>query len=70
MEFSGKLEQSPGDLREHKLIKLSNNLMVMCAKDVDATQAAASLSINIGSLDDPSELNGLAHFLEHMLFMA
>ncbi|KAJ2135428.1 metalloprotease, partial [Coemansia sp. RSA 678] len=70
MEFSGKLEQSPGDLREHKLIKLPNNLVVMCAKDVDATQAAASLSINIGSLDDPSELNGLAHFLEHMLFMA
>ncbi|KAJ2501180.1 metalloprotease [Coemansia sp. RSA 1972] len=70
MEFGGKLEQSPGDLREHKLIKLPNNLVVMCAKDVDAAQAAASLSINIGSINDPSELNGLAHFLEHMLFMA
>ncbi|KAJ2543039.1 metalloprotease [Coemansia sp. RSA 1853] len=70
MEFGGKLEQSPGDLREHKLIKLHNNLVVLCAKDVDTTQAAASLSIDIGGLADPPKLNGLAHFLEHMLFMA
>lgn len=29
---------------------------------------AASLSVNIGSFQNPMELQGLAHFLEHMLF--
>ena len=31
--------------------------------------AAASLCINVGSFSDPSDLPGLAHFLEHMVFM-
>ncbi|BFG33742.1 hypothetical protein CerSpe_200160 [Prunus speciosa] len=38
----------------------------------DASQtkkAAAAMSIGIGSFSDPIEAQGLAHFLEHMLFM-
>jgi len=31
--------------------------------------AAACIDVGVGSLSDPPELNGLAHFLEHMLFM-
>ena len=31
--------------------------------------AAASMNVAIGSLQDPFERPGLAHFLEHMLFM-
>jgi insulysin len=31
--------------------------------------AAASLDVHVGSLSDPEETQGLAHFLEHMLFM-
>lgn len=31
--------------------------------------AAASLSVNVGSFSDPPDLPGLAHFLEHMVFM-
>jgi len=31
--------------------------------------AAAALCVNIGSFSDPSDLPGLAHFLEHMVFM-
>ncbi|KAJ2626322.1 metalloprotease, partial [Coemansia sp. RSA 1694] len=34
-----------------------------------AKEAAASLSVNIGSNANPVELQGLAHFLEHMLFL-
>ncbi|KAJ2326076.1 metalloprotease, partial [Coemansia sp. RSA 2702] len=69
MEFAGTLEQSAGDMREHRVIKLPNNLVVLCTRDPDATQAAATLHVDVGSLADPPELNGLAHFLEHMLFM-
>ena len=31
--------------------------------------AAASLCVSVGSFSDPSDLPGLAHFLEHMVFM-
>jgi hypothetical protein len=31
--------------------------------------AACSLSVRVGSYSDPDEVPGLAHFLEHMLFM-
>ncbi|KAJ1885342.1 metalloprotease, partial [Kickxella alabastrina] len=52
-----------------RLIRLPNNMIALCIQDMGAKQAAASLSINIGSLADPPELQGLAHLLEHMLFM-
>ena len=32
-------------------------------------KSAASLRIEVGSYSDPEELPGLAHFLEHMVFM-
>eukprot|EP00793_Prasinoderma_coloniale_P000746 PRCOL_00003896-RA len=32
-------------------------------------KAAAALSVSVGSFSDPASANGLAHFLEHMLFM-
>ena len=31
--------------------------------------AAASLCVKVGSFSDPADLPGLAHFLEHMVFM-
>ncbi|GGI83557.1 peptidase M16 [Shewanella gelidii] len=34
-----------------------------------ATQAAASMAVNVGHFDDPEDREGMAHFLEHMLFL-
>jgi len=31
--------------------------------------AYVSLSVNVGCFNDPLERQGLAHFLEHMIFM-
>lgn len=32
-------------------------------------QSAAAMDVRVGHLSDPAEYPGLAHFLEHMLFM-
>ncbi len=37
--------------------------------DKDAEKSAACLHVGVGSLSDPPHANGLAHFLEHMLFL-
>src|SRR5690606_1694494 len=37
--------------------------------DPEADKAAASRDVEVGSRQDPAERPGLAHFLEHMLFL-
>ncbi|CAD6269276.1 unnamed protein product [Miscanthus lutarioriparius] len=38
--------------------------------DPDTDKAAACMEVEVGSFSDPEGLEGLAHFLEHMLFYA
>lgn len=63
------LEVSPHDQRKYRHIKLTNQLEVLLVEDPDATHSAASVAINAGHFQDPDDAQGLAHFLEHMLFM-
>ncbi|KAJ2826870.1 metalloprotease [Coemansia furcata] len=67
--YTGTIEKSGNDQRQYRLIRLPNNLVALCIQDTEAKEAAASLSVNVGSNADPVELQGLAHFLEHMLFL-
>ncbi len=60
---------SPNDKREYRYLELSNELRVLLVSDEAADKAAASLDVNVGSADDPTDRAGLAHFLEHMLFL-
>ena len=48
---------------------LSNGMRVLLASDADASKAAASLTVHAGSMSEPTHWPGLAHFLEHMLFL-
>ncbi|KAJ2466915.1 metalloprotease [Coemansia sp. RSA 2337] len=68
-EYTGPMEKSASDTNDYRLIRLPNNLVVMCVQDTETETAAATLSVDVGSNMDPVELQGLAHFLEHMLFM-
>lgn len=61
--------QSPNDEREYRLLTLDNQMQVLLISDPDAPKAAASLNVNVGSGDNPEGRGGLAHFLEHMLFL-
>lgn len=60
---------SPHDAREYRALTLENGLSVLLVSDPKADKAAASLNVGVGSAQDPEDLAGLAHFLEHMLFL-
>jgi len=60
---------SPNDSRSYKSITLSNQLQVLLISDPNTDRAAASLDIDVGSASNPKDRQGLAHFLEHMLFL-
>ncbi len=55
--------------RKTKKLRLDNQLEVYLISDPEAKQSAAALSVEVGSWHDPKEHPGMAHFLEHMLFM-
>lgn len=55
--------------RNKKKIRLKNGLEVLLISDPSLEKSGAMLSVLTGSWYDPEEAPGLAHFLEHMLFM-
>ena len=55
--------------RQFKAITLDNKLEVMLISDPDVKQSAAALNVNVGFGEDPKGQEGMAHFLEHMLFL-
>ena len=60
--------KSPSDKATYKIITLPNRLKALLISDPEADMAAASINVGVGSCSDPREHQGLAHFLEHMLF--
>lgn len=60
---------SPHDDRDYRALTLDNGLSVLLVSDPEADRAAASLNVDVGSAQDPEDLAGLAHYLEHMLFL-
>ncbi|KAJ2058797.1 metalloprotease [Coemansia sp. S2] len=55
-EYTGPMEKSASDTNDYRLIRLPNNLVVMCVQDPATENAAAALSVNVGSNMDPVEL--------------
>ena len=48
--------------------KLDNGLTVMLWEDHDQPDVTGYVVVRAGSVDEPAEYTGLAHYLEHMLF--
>ena len=61
--------QSPNDPRQYQYLTLPNGLRVLLVQQNDSEKSAAALTVNVGHFDDPHDREGLAHFLEHMLFL-
>uniref|UniRef100_A0A672HC17 Insulin-degrading enzyme n=1 Tax=Salarias fasciatus TaxID=181472 RepID=A0A672HC17_SALFA len=61
--------RSPEDKREYRGLEFTNGLKAMLISDPTTDKSSAALDVHIGSLSDPSNISGLAHFCEHMLFL-
>jgi insulysin len=63
------IQKSLIDNRQYRYLELDNKMKVILVSDPDTQKSAASVNVGVGSFSDPDEFPGLAHFLEHMLFM-
>jgi insulysin len=63
------LKKHPDDKSVSRHFVLENGLKVLLVSDPKFNVSAASLEVQAGSLMDPENRPGLAHFLEHMLFL-
>ncbi|CAF0979560.1 unnamed protein product [Adineta steineri] len=63
------IKKSDSDSWNYRGLELSNEMLVVLISHPDIDKAAAALDVSIGSLADPRDVPGIAHFLEHMLFM-
>lgn len=61
--------KSPNDNRSYRFVTLPNKMKVLLVSDKASETAAVSLNVQVGSLHNPSSQPGLAHYLEHMLFL-
>uniref|UniRef100_K3W5F3 Insulin-degrading enzyme n=1 Tax=Globisporangium ultimum (strain ATCC 200006 / CBS 805.95 / DAOM BR144) TaxID=431595 RepID=K3W5F3_GLOUD len=63
------IDVSALDERAYECVELSNSLQVLLISDPKTEKASAAMDVHVGHQSDPVELPGLAHFLEHMLFL-
>ncbi len=61
--------KSPNDDRQYSALMLPNGLQAVLVTDPASEVAAVSLAVGVGSYQDPDSQLGLAHYLEHMLFL-
>src|SRR4051812_11689189 len=57
------------DSRKMRTFVLPNQLEVLLIQDPAAQNSAAAMDVGVGSLMDPRHHKGLAHYVEHMLFL-
>ncbi|KAK4775970.1 hypothetical protein SAY87_023931 [Trapa incisa] len=70
VELTHEIVKARNDEREYRRIVLKNSLEVLLISHPDTDKCAASMDVGVGYFCDPPGLEGLAHFLEHMLFFA
>ncbi len=63
------INKSPNDERDYAAVTLDNGLKVLMVSDPATEKSAAALSVGVGAFSDPMDFQGMAHYLEHMLFM-
>ena len=65
---NSSIKTGKNDTNKYRRIVLDNQMEVVLISSDDPT-AAAVLDIRVGSTSNPKDFPGLAHFLEHLLFL-
>lgn len=56
------------DTKQYTYIKLKNGMKCVLISSSDVDMAALAVTVHVGSVSDPADVQGLAHLIEHMLF--
>lgn len=69
VELLTEPRKAPCDRKLYRLLKLSNGMKILLIKNAELrdNSAGVALAINVGSFDDPKDIQGLSHFTEHMV---
>ncbi len=61
--------KSKNDKSQYRRFVLPNGLKVILLSDPKLNKSSVSLTVEAGTKDDPADAQGMAHYLEHMLFL-
>ena len=59
---------NPNDPMSVRIFELDNGLRVYLTENHEKPRFYAEVTVRAGSMHDPAETTGLAHYLEHLLF--
>lgn len=63
------MERPALDDRTYRVIRLPNKLEALLIHDPDTDKVSAAMDVNVGSFSDADDMPGMAHAVEHLLFM-
>ncbi|POR34837.1 Putative zinc protease, partial [Tolypocladium paradoxum] len=67
--LTDRLEKPSLDDRDYRVVRLENDLEVLLVHDPETDKASAALDVNVGNFSDEDGMPGMAHAVEHLLFM-
>lgn len=68
-QLVGEVKKRPSDNREYRAVTLRNGIRTLLISDPSTSRSAAAMDVHVGSMTDPKNIPGLAHFCEHMSFL-
>ncbi|ADM11675.2 secreted/periplasmic Zn-dependent insulinase-like peptidase [Encephalitozoon intestinalis ATCC 50506] len=69
LKVAKKIHKSLTDSMEYEYVEMPNGMRGLIMSDPSLDKCSCAVSVKVGSFDNPVSTQGLAHFLEHMLFM-
>ncbi|KEY67145.1 hypothetical protein S7711_03006 [Stachybotrys chartarum IBT 7711] len=63
------LEKPSLDNRDYRVVRLDNELEALLVHDPETDKASAALDVHVGNFSDEDGMPGMAHAVEHLLFM-
>lgn len=68
-EERSPINRVPLDTNKYRVLTLDNGMEVVLVQSETAPSTSFSIGLGVGSWNDPEDQAGIAHFLEHMVFL-